>query len=109
MFKRNVNKPDVSKRLIASCCLNNSSNLFVSLFEFVSTFTTAAISLCEFLALLRVLCRLHAALELKPDDWMTLLRRSELFGKTGRRQQALDDYKLAVDIQSNTKLIQYIT
>ncbi|CAL1530862.1 unnamed protein product [Lymnaea stagnalis] len=40
------------------------------------------------------------ALELKPDDALMLKRRADVRGKLGRRAEAIEDYKRAVDIQT---------
>lgn len=42
-----------------------------------------------------------SALSLKPDDPLVLKRRADVLGKLGKREEAIQDYKRAVDIQSH--------
>ena len=45
---------------------------------------------------------------LQPDDPLVFKRRADVLGKLGRRQQAVDDYRRAVDIESAKRKI-YVT
>ena len=40
------------------------------------------------------------ALSLKPGDALTLKRRADVLGKQGKQEEAIADYKLAVEIQT---------
>ena len=42
-----------------------------------------------------------SALSLKPDDPLVLKRRADVLGKLGKREEAIHDYKRAVEIQSH--------
>jgi hypothetical protein len=44
-----------------------------------------------------------AALELRPGDALTYKRRADVRGKLSRRDEAIEDYKMAIVIQTSTK------
>ena len=45
------------------------------------------------------------ALELQPDDPLVFKRRADVLGKLGRRHDAIEDYRRAIEIESATKKI----
>ena len=49
------------------------------------------------------------ALKLKPQDALVLKRRAYVKGKQSRKEEALEDYKLAVHIQSQSAMRHLMT
>ena len=46
---------------------------------------------------------IFAALELRPGDALTYKRRADVRGKLSKRDEAIEDYKMAIVIQTSTK------
>ena len=50
-------------------------------------------------------CLFFTALELQPDDPIVHKRRADVLGKLGRREEAVDNYRHAVNIESAKRKI----
>ena len=51
----------------------------------------------------RIILTIILALKLKPGDALTYKRRADVRGKLSKRDEAIEDYKMAIVIQTSTK------